>query len=146
MVRIVRCFTVATALLTMVCNNGDDGKCSGPSIKNCSGSPCQYTCVYNADGDFVGEFSGNVWNGKDCRGNEQDCGVYTFETHVVYAGQENTVTHKSLYARSTGVTKFGQAACDSLKNGCSGKYAELMSSGIVGNSIVEDVGCVCCQE
>ena len=138
---------LAAAAILLRCDTGK-GECSGPTIHGCSGSICTYLYIYDENGNFISEGAGSprvYWNGTDCRGNKVPCGKYIVESHIVAYGSQQTTTEEILVVDSTGTTRYGRSACDSLKAECSGHYAETNTSYIDGGSISSGIGCTCCE-
>ena len=151
----LRLYTIAvlTCMVFFFCNNAaQDEACSGPTIHGCGGSQCIYSYIYNDQGQFINEAVSNgvsaiMWNGTDCRGNSVPCGKYRVEHHMVVSGQERTATEEILLTDSTGTSAGGNAACDSLKGNCSGKYAESIGSFIGSDGTLHsgERTCICCE-
>lgn len=149
--------SVAAVLLfgiTLIyCNNSSsDEACSGPTLHGCTGSQCVYSYIYDEQNHFINEVSSSgmsfvPWNGTDCRGNKVPCGKYRFEHHVVVSGNELKSFEDFLFTDSTGTTKGGRSACDSLKKECSGHYAETIGAyfGDDGTPHSNEPVCVCCE-
>jgi hypothetical protein len=148
-------FLFLAIFLLLTCNNpfsSDKGGCEAPTDHGCGGGICVYVQVFDANGTFIKELSGDAesgmnayWDGTDCHGNQVGCGKYTVREYVEYNGQTNSQTSSILIKDSSTVVKTGRAACDSLKKSCGGKYAESQISTIGDYGISQDVGCICCQ-
>jgi flagellar hook assembly protein FlgD len=120
-----------------------------PTIHDCSGDPCTYAHIYDAQGNFIKEISNSVpgsyfisWDGTDCRGNKVSCGKYTVKQYIVAYGQSQSQTSIVMLKDSSTVVKNGRSACDSLKSNCTGNYVENIVYSISGEG---NVGCMCCQ-
>lgn len=149
----VSCMSLVISYLFLVtCNSPSSSTKSGcgrPTIHGCSGDPCVYAYIYDANGNFVNEISGSFgplpWNATDCHGNKVGCGKYTVNMHIIYNGQATSQTTFVLVIDSATVSKTGRSACDSLKKNCTGNYYENIADSISDNLIGQDVGCICCQ-
>jgi hypothetical protein len=145
-------YSFILSFLFISCNSpssNNNGPCSGPTIHSCSGTMCEYVHIFDANGNFIKEFSATLgggltiaWDGTDCHGNKVGCGKYTAKVYIVYNGQSTNQTSTFLITDSTSTHATGRSACDSLKSHSSGNYAETVTTSIGGG---EDVGCVCCQ-
>ena len=140
------------SVLAVFCNSltsKNSERCNGPTVNGCSGSPCEYMHIFDSNGNFVKEGSSSgaqvYWDGTDCHGNKVGCGIYTCKLYVVYNGLSQMTTSTVLVKDSASVSTTGRAACDSLKNSCKGSYHEGVADVIEGNSVVQEVGCICCQ-
>lgn len=140
------------SILAVFCNSispKNSGGCHGPTINSCNGSPCEYMHIFDSDGNFVKEGSSSdaqvYWDGTDCHGNKVGCGIYTCKLYLVFNGVSQLSTSTVIVIDSNSISKTGRSACDSLKNTCTGSYREGITDVIDGNSVVQEVGCICCR-
>ncbi|MBD3241877.1 MAG: hypothetical protein GF331_14910 [Chitinivibrionales bacterium] len=121
--------------------------CQGPTITSCTGDPCAFAHIYDSDSNFVSEseynpmYSGLLWNGTDCVGNDVPCGEYAARITVLSGGQPMRSVVLVLVANGASGTATGIWSCDSLGSACAGTYHETVNQTGWGTT---EVGCICC--